>query len=80
MRRFLGQFTGPVSFVHTPFWADCITTTFVFRFSVHTALNLLPSIATRFAEQLNAAVGSPQALRILAIVLAEVGYGLEVRD
>jgi hypothetical protein len=39
MRRFLGQFTGPVSFVHTPFWADCITNTFVFRFSVHTAPN-----------------------------------------
>src|SRR6478609_668417 len=45
MRRFLGQFTGPVSFVHTPFWADCITTTFVFRFSVHTGgQNAIPEL------------------------------------
>jgi hypothetical protein len=36
MRRFLGRFTEPVSFVHAPFWADCITDMFVFRFSVHT--------------------------------------------
>ena len=36
MRRVLGRFTEPVSFVHAPFWADCITDMFVFRFSVHT--------------------------------------------
>jgi hypothetical protein len=36
MCRFLGRFTEPVSFVHAPFWADCITNMFVFRFSVHT--------------------------------------------
>ena len=36
MRRSLGRFTEPVSFVHASFWADCITNMFVFRFSVHT--------------------------------------------
>ena len=54
MRRFLGQFTGPVSFVHTPFWADCITNMFVFRFSVHTMVcpNVAPAgLSTSPAER-----------------------------
>ena len=38
MRRLPGRFTEPVSFVYTPFWADRITATPVFKFSVHTRL------------------------------------------
>jgi hypothetical protein len=38
MRRVLGRFTEPVSFVHAPSWADFIIATPVFKFSVHTAI------------------------------------------
>jgi hypothetical protein len=37
MRPFLAQFSEPVWSGHLPSWADFITTTPVFRFSVHTA-------------------------------------------
>jgi hypothetical protein len=36
MRPFLAQFSEPVWSGHLPSWADFITTTPVFRFSVHT--------------------------------------------
>ena len=36
MRRSLAPFSGPESLVHTRSWADFITTTSAFRFSVHT--------------------------------------------
>src|SRR5260370_13360044 len=36
MRPFLAQFSEPVWSGHSPSWADFITTTPVFRFSVHT--------------------------------------------
>ena len=36
MRRFLARFSEPVWSGHLPSWADFITTTPVFRFSVHT--------------------------------------------
>jgi hypothetical protein len=36
MRPFLAQFSEPVWSGHVPSWADFITTTSVFRFSVHT--------------------------------------------
>ena len=42
MRRSLGRFSEPGSFVHAPFWANCITNTFVFRFSVHTTITAWP--------------------------------------
>jgi LPS-assembly protein len=38
MRPFLAQFSEPVWSGHVPSWADFITTTSVFRFSVHTAV------------------------------------------
>jgi hypothetical protein len=37
MRPFLAQFSEPVWSGHLPSWADFITTTSGFRFSVHTA-------------------------------------------
>ena len=37
MRPFLARFSEPVWSGHLPSWADFITTTPVFRFSVHTA-------------------------------------------
>lgn len=39
----LGRFSEPVSFVHAPFSADCITNMFVFRFSVHTGIGRGPA-------------------------------------
>ncbi len=36
MRRFLARFGEPVRSVHAPSWADFITTTPVFKLSVHT--------------------------------------------
>jgi hypothetical protein len=36
MRRSLARFSGPVSLIHAPSFADSITTTLEFRFSVHT--------------------------------------------
>src|ERR1700730_12778303 len=36
MRRSLAWYSAPVSFVHVPSWADFITITSGFRFSVHT--------------------------------------------
>src|ERR1700682_5920573 len=38
MRRSLAWYSAPVSFVHVPSWADFITITFGFRFSVHTGM------------------------------------------
>ena len=38
MRRSLAPFSGSESSIHTRSWADFITTTSGFRFSVHTAL------------------------------------------
>src|SRR5712664_3585516 len=38
MRRSLAWYSTPVSFVHVPSWADFITITSGFRFSVHTAV------------------------------------------
>src|SRR6187431_2813594 len=62
----------------------CILAWVKFRSRVLTALNLLPSIATlSFAEQLKASAQHHELAADLAdglaIVLAEVGYGLEVR-
>ena len=37
MRRSLARYSAPVSSVQAPSWADFITTTPVFKFSVHTA-------------------------------------------
>src|SRR5438132_13377894 len=55
-----------------------------FRSRVLTALNLLPSIATlaslNSSRRRHSTTNSRQTLRMaLAIVLTEVGYGLEVR-
>jgi hypothetical protein len=36
MHRSLARYSAPVSFVHTPFWADFITTMVGFKFSVQT--------------------------------------------
>src|SRR6266403_5480367 len=41
MRPFLARFSEPVWSGHLPSWADFITTTPVFRFSVHTDRRLL---------------------------------------
>src|SRR3984893_12664145 len=38
MRRSLAWYSAPVSFVHVPSWADFITITSGFRFSVHTGV------------------------------------------
>jgi hypothetical protein len=38
MRRFLARFSELASSVHAPSWADFITTTPEFKFSVHTGL------------------------------------------
>jgi hypothetical protein len=38
MRRSLAWYSAPVSFVHVPSWADFITITSGFRFSVHTGM------------------------------------------
>src|ERR1700686_4452057 len=46
MRPFLAQFSEPVWSGRLPSWADFITTTPVFRFSVHTGNGLLTSQVT----------------------------------
>jgi hypothetical protein len=44
MRQSLARFSASVSSFHAPSWADFITTTLAFRFSVHTAPRQLPSL------------------------------------
>jgi hypothetical protein len=47
MRPFLAQFSEPVWSGHLPSWADFITTTPVFRFSVHTLYEAFPAAEAR---------------------------------
>ena len=49
MRRFLARFSEPVRSVHAPSWADFITATPVFKFSVQTG----PQAIMDFADTLN---------------------------
>jgi hypothetical protein len=64
MRPFLAQFSEPVWSGHLPSWADFITTTPVFRFSVHTGVifdnyALAKFVGNRLRHQLGGNVGRP---------------------
>ena len=64
MRPFLAQFSEPVWSGHLPSWADFITTTPVFRFSVHTRCpgHFFPPVVTVPLGISSVSARSPRAI------------------
>src|ERR1700738_5416523 len=75
MRRSLAWYSAPVSFVHAPSWADFITITSGFRFSVHTGISpsqielVIPVIGIRLQDT---GISGQMGLGMFALAVARV--------